>query len=195
MKITISSTGALIDMEILNYLNEEWKDIDGYEGLYQISNYGRLRSFVDKNGHKRIIIRKFQKNTKGYLQTRIYKNGKGKTVKIHRLVAEAFIPNPDNLPQVNHKDEDKTNNCVWNLEWCDAKYNINYGTLPERISVIHTNHPSKSTPVKQYSIDGQLIAIFPSQAEAARQTGIDQASISNNCTGKISKTHNFKFSF
>lgn len=191
----------------LNYLNEIWKDIEGYEGLYQISNYGRLRSFVDNYGHKRITIRKFQKTTKGYLQTRIYKDGKAKTVRVHRLVAEAFIPNPNNLPQVNHKDEDKTNNFIWvnpdgsvdleksNLEWCDNSYNQLYGTMPERKRIINTNHPSKSAPVKQYTLDGQFVAEYPSQSEAARQTGICQASIYNNCSGKITKTHNYIFSY
>ena len=176
-------------------IKEIWKDIEGYEGLYQISNYGNLRSLVDKYGKKRILLLKFQYATKGYLQTRLYKNHKGKTVKIHTLVAKAFIPNRHNYPMVNHKDEDKTNNCVWNLEWCDNSYNQLYGTLPKRKRIINTNHPSKSKPVKQYTLDGQFVAEYPSQAEAQRQTGIGQSSISQNCIGKITQTHNYIFTY
>ena len=186
---------------------EIWKDISGYEGLYQISNYGNLRSLVDKYGRKRIMPRKLQKSSKGYLQTRIYKNHVGKTVKIHRLVAEAFIPNPNNYPMINHKDEDKTNNCVYlnddgsvdcaksNLEWCDNQYNANWGTGIERMAKKHINHPSKSKPVKQYSLDGQFIKEYPSQTEAARQTGFLQASISQSCRRKISQTNGYIFTF
>lgn len=188
-------------------IKEIWKDIEGYEGLYQISNYGNLRSLKDKYGRKRILMRKVQKTQKGYLETRLYKNHKGKTLKIHILVAKTFIPNPHNYPMINHKDEDKTNNFVWinddgsvdfeksNLEWCNNSYNQLYGTLPEKKRIINTNHPSKSTPVKQYTLDGRFIAEYPSQSEAARQTGICQASIYNNCSGKITKTHNYIFTY
>ena len=108
-------------------MREEWRDIKGYEGLYQISNLGRVHSY-----YKRDILE--PKEDKGYLRVGLYKNGKRKPYSIHRLVAEAFIPNPNNYPQVNHKDEDKSNNRVSNLEWCTAKYNINYGTHNKRMS-------------------------------------------------------------
>ena len=120
-------------------MKEIWKDIKGYEQLYQISNFGRVRSlnktlknrfsFFKRNG----IILNPLKLTKGYLGVRLYHQSKGETKRIHRLVAEAFIPNPDNLPCVNHKDENKENNCVDNLEWCSIEYNNNYGTRNERI--------------------------------------------------------------
>ena len=109
--------------------NEIWKDCKGYEGKYQVSNFGRvwnannqryLKPWISKGGY--------------YLVNLISKNGKIKHESIHRLVAIAFIDNPCNYPQVNHKDEDKTNNRVDNLEWCDSKYNNNYGTRNERIS-------------------------------------------------------------
>ena len=102
---------------------EIWKDCKGYEGKYQVSNFGRVWSVV-KQQYKNQRIGK-----DGYYKvTLIAKNGKQKTERVHRLVALAFIPNPDRLPQVNHKDECKTNNCVENLEWCDAKYNTLYSS-------------------------------------------------------------------
>ena len=114
--------------------NEEiWKDIIGYEGLYQVSSLGRVRS-LDRfyyRLHKGKVLSP-TKDRYGYLTVTLNCNGKSKTIKIHRLVAQAFIENPDNLPQVNHKDEVKSNNCVDNLEWCSAKYNNNFGTRQER---------------------------------------------------------------
>lgn len=92
-------------------------------GLYQVSNLGRIRSI--KNGTK---IKKQYERPNGYMQVCLYQNGKITTYKTHRLVAEAFIPNINNLPEVNHKDENKINNCVDNLEWCTSSYNKNYGT-------------------------------------------------------------------
>ena len=106
---------------------EEWKDIKGYEGIYQISNKGRVKSL--HYGKEKILSGTPIKG--GYLFINLSKNGKTKPFYIHRLVAQAFLPNPDNLPDVNHKDEDKTNNYVENLEWCSRKYNINYGNRNE----------------------------------------------------------------
>ena len=114
---------------------EIWRPIEGYEGLYEVSSYGRVKS-VDryvksKSNSYRLIKGKVLSGsiTKyGYVRCNIKVNGVLKGYFVHRLVAEAFIPNPDNLPQVNHKNEVKSDNCVDNLEWCDAKYNLNYGT-------------------------------------------------------------------
>lgn len=123
---------------------EVWKDIQGYEGLYQVSNLGRVRSLERitkrfngfkiceyKDGNK---ILKLSKNNKGYLTIGLCKDGKEKKCKVHRLVAQAFIPNLYGLPQINHKDENKENNIVSNLEWCNNKYNSSYGTRGKRIS-------------------------------------------------------------
>ena len=116
---------------------EVWKNIDGYEGLYQISNYGRVKScdryvYSKKNGgfyfHIKEKIMKLNTTHDGYLFISLSKNGIKTPRRISRLVAEAFIPNPNNLPQVNHIDEDKSNNNVSNLEWCSNSYNVNYGS-------------------------------------------------------------------
>ena len=107
-----------------------WKPIPGFP-LYEASNIGQIRNAKTKR------IRKVHSNSRTnkdtyYLICDVQVNGKRKHMRVHRLVALAFLPNPDNLPQINHKDEDKTNNCVWNLEWCTAEYNVNYGTANER---------------------------------------------------------------
>ena len=113
---------------------EEWKEIPGYEGLYEVSSYGKVRSldrYDSRNCFRKGKVLSPVKDKDGYLAVFLSCNGKQKTIRIHRLVAKAFLPNPDNLPEVNHLDEDKTNNRVDNLEFCDHKYNINYGHRTE----------------------------------------------------------------
>ena len=121
----------LFYFKIMIDIIEEWRPVVGYEGLYEVSNIGRVRSldrYVKGKGksyflHKGRVLSPGIK-TEGYLIVRLQR----RMFYVHRLVTEAFLPNPDNLPEVNHKDEDKTNNRVENLEWCDHKYNMNYGT-------------------------------------------------------------------
>ena len=122
-------------------LNELWKPVKYYEGSYEISNYGRVKSIertvykqdgVTVCGHIKEHYVTQHDNGHGYLFVNLWKNNKSKREYVHRLVALTFIDNPDNLPQVNHKDEDKQNNCVENLEWCTQKYNNTYGTKLER---------------------------------------------------------------
>ena len=115
---------------------EEWKSVVGYEGLYEVSSYGRVRSLDRYDRMNRFWkgrILNLCTDGGGYLFVALSSNGKEKNYLVHRMVAQAFIPNPDNLPEVNHKDEDKMNNSVDNLEWCDREYNINYGTIKDRI--------------------------------------------------------------
>jgi len=170
-------------------MNEIWKDIDGYEGLYQVSSYGNVRSldrFINHpSGSQRLIKGQLLKpeTTKfGYLQVSLSKcDLKHKRFKVHRLVANAFIENPLGLPQINHKDENKQNNNFENLEFCDAFYNQRYGTCSDRKRLHLTNHPKKSSPVEQLDENLNSIKIYPSAKEAQRQTGISQGSINRSC--------------
>ena len=117
-------------------MNEEWRPIEGYEGLYEVSNTGRVRSvdrYDSRNCFRKGKVLSIFKDRYGYLSVVLSCNGKSKTINVHRIVAQAFIPNFDNLPMVNHRDEDKTNNNVENLEWCTAKYNNTYGTRQDRV--------------------------------------------------------------
>lgn len=183
---------------------EIWKDIKGYENQYQVSNLGRVRSLdrIGKNGYSyKGKILKPRPNKRGYIKA----NLSGKIYAVHRLVAQAFIPNPNNYPVVNHKDENKQNNMIWinkdgsidyeksNLEWCTQEYNINYGTANKRrgesIGYDKDNPYSKS--VLQYTKDGTFIRKWDSQAEAARQLGIGQGNISRCCIG----TRNIAYGF
>lgn len=116
----------------------------------------------------------------GYLHFRFNE----KKVMSHRFIATCFIPNPDNLPEVNHKNEIKTDNHVENLEWCDRKYNNNYGTRKERVSRSMVNHPDKSKPVSKFTKDGEFVTTYPSIMEAGRQTGVVFCHISACCLGK-----------
>ena len=107
-------------------MDEIWKEMSGYEDMYEISNLSNIRNKKTKR-----LIKQF-KNRHGYITVRIYKAGVGTTRTVHRLVAKTFIPNPENLPEVNHKDENQSNNVVPNLEWCTRRYNVYYGTGIER---------------------------------------------------------------
>lgn len=120
-------------------MTEIWKDIVGYEGLYQVSNLGNVKRLKGYKGRGKgyIVEEHFIQpsiNSRGYQNVVLCKNGKTKTFSMHRLVAIAFLDNSNNLPQVNHKDENKLNNCVDNLEWCNSKYNNNYGTRNKKCS-------------------------------------------------------------
>ena len=153
-------------------------DIKGFEG-YQITDDGRVWSKITKKWLKD------RKSGSGYYNVALRKNGATYEKEVHRLVAEAFINNPNWLPIVNHKDENKTNNNVENLEWCSAKYNFNYGTCKQRISIsvkkntiFKTNNPNPPKKVSQYDLDGNLVNEYPSMHEAATKCGISQPAIS-----------------
>lgn len=167
----------------------EWRDIEGYEGLYQVSSLGEVRSMdriVKSKGdlmqriRGRIIKPTIQR--KGRCSIALHKDGQLKNYMVHRLVAKAFIPNddPENKTQVNHKDENQSNNRVDNLEWCDAKYNINYGTGRARMAEKLINGKN-SRPVLQYTLDGEFVREWPSTMEIERQLGIFNTQISACC--------------
>ena len=166
--------------------NEIWKDIEGYEGLYQISDKGRVKSL--KFGKEKILSLKRDK--KNYLRIILWKNGKNKTYQVHRLVAKSFIPNPDNLPQINHIDENPSNNNVENLEWCNSKYNNNFGNRNKRIAESLTNG-KKSKTIDQFSLDGNFIRTWQSMMQVVRELGFPISSISYCCNGKLKSVGNF----
>ena len=133
---------------------EEWKSIKGYEGLYEISNFGRVKSLVGWNGHKYVKREKIlapykQQTNPNYSRSvvKLKKNGKGKEFKVHRLVAKAFIPNPKNYKVINHKDGNPLNNKVNNLEWCTQKMNIKHA-LENELKVNRINTIDRETMVE-----------------------------------------------
>lgn len=155
--------------------------IKGYEN-YEVTTTGEVIN--TKTGR----VLKQHKRKDGYIQVALCKNGKIKNFMVHRLVAEAFIPNPNNLPCVNHKDEDKTNN-VDNLEWCTHEYNNNYGTRNERIG------KAKSKTVLQLRKDGSLVRVWPSTMEIERQLGYSSGLISLCCRGKKHLSYGYKWCY
>lgn len=163
---------------------EIWKDIKGYEGLYQVSNLGNVRS-VKRNCNQRYGLREVKerilktgKTKKGYLIVVLSKEQTTKSHAVHTLVANAFIPNVNNYPQINHIDENKENNNVNNLEWCTNKYNCNYGTRTIR------QKQKVSKPVLQYDLKGNFIKKWGSISEAAKNLKMCITCISYNCNGK-----------
>lgn len=155
-------------------MEEIWKDIPNYEGFYQASNLGRIKSLTIKYKTERIMKPSI---THGYLSLQLCKNNIHKTVYVHRLVAISFLENPNNYTCVNHKDEIRTNNCVENLEFCTHKYNTNYGTCKQRIG------DTNGRPVKQKTLDGGLVKIHKSASEAGRELGIGHTHISSCVRG------------
>ena len=187
---------------------EIWKtavyDDEIYEGLYKVSNFGRILSLnYRRTGKSKLMTPGTDKD--GYFQVNLRKNGEDKWCKVHRLVAETFLPNPENLPEVNHKDENKKNNFVFlnedgtvnkkrsNLEWKTHKDNINHGTRNERAAKANTNG-KLSKKVLQLSLTGELICEYPSTRECERN-GFEHGGVIKCCNGK-QKTHKgFRFMY
>ena len=168
-------------------MNEIWKDIEGYPN-YQISTMGRVRSLGNNKTRKEKILKSCKLNN-GYLIVNLYKEGKVKKHTIHRLVAQTFLDNPNNLPEVNHKDEDKTNNRVENLEWCTQQYNTNYGTRNKRIA------KTKSIPILQFSKSGKLVKKWDCSMDIERELGFNHSNICMCCNGKRKSVGGYKWRY
>ena len=158
---------------------EIWKDVHGYEGLYKVSNKGNVYSVRRLNSRGRKCGGRMVKprhHVGGYLRVSLYENGIKKDELVHRLVLEAFVDNPNNLPEVNHLDEDKTNNELSNLEWCTREYNNNHGTRTERVTQI------QSRKVKGVNVENGEIIRFKSTMEAGRN-GYSSGAVSEASRG------------
>lgn len=175
---------------------EIWKDVPEFEGCYQVSNEGRIKSlerYVNVcGGGKRLLPERIIKPTvcrNGYLELQASRKGKKKVFLLHRLVAMLFIENPDNLPEVNHKDENRINCSAKNLEWCTSKYNANYGTRNERCAA------PQRRPVKQYTKEGKLIREWKSIKDASRECNFDDSAIIRCCKGKQKTSYGFVWQY
>lgn len=171
---------------------EKWKNIKGFEGKYLVSNLGRVKSICKYHGTSERILQQYKHCGTDYLFVRLSKGYDKerkrtafKNADVHRLVAEAFISNPGELPYVNHKDENKQNNNSENLEWCTAKYNSNYGSVKEKIS----------KRVRQYGTNGELLAEYPSVRSAADSVRGSAGNISSCCRGRLKTTCGFVWRF
>lgn len=194
----------------LNDIEEEiWLPIQDYEGLYAVSNMGRVKSLANDKSRKEKILRQGKLKT-GYLVVVLCNDGKVKNCKVHRLVANAFIPNPNGYRCVNHKDENPSNNQVDNLEWCTYKYNVNYGTAQQRRvenidwkakvantdykAISRKNAEKLSRQVYQYDKNGELVAIWESTAECGRQ-GYNQGNVVSCCRGELKHYKKYIWSY
>lgn len=172
----------------------EWKKIEEPFDLYEVSSEGSVRN--RKTGK----ALKPQRNRKGYLKVHLYGREITKFISVHRLVAEAFIPNPNNLPEVNHKDEDKENNKSSNLEWCNRGYNVRYyqerhpNSLARRPLGTYGAYKNKRK-VAQKSLNGEVVAVFESIAEVVRSKGFNNWSISQCCNGKRNQAYGYKWEY
>ena len=174
---------------------EQWKPVKGYEGFYEVSNLGQVKGIerieTRRNGtpyHVKESLLYQYKGKEGYFRVRLRKPGNTKTLLVHRLVAVAFVKNPNGFLEITHKDECKTNNKAENLEWCSRKYNITYGTGRERQA------EKQSKKVYQYSLDGKLVKEWKSTKECKRN-GHDQWRIVDCCRGKAKTHHGYKWSY
>lgn len=171
-------------------MKEIWKDIKEYQGKYQVSNLGKIRTLIKWDLNKRKYIAtikniKLRKDKDGYILVDLHKNNKTKTFKVHRLVAEAFISNPNNYPQINHKNEIKNDNRVENLEWCSNEYNARYGTKNQRAA------EKNKKKVLQYDLKGNFIEEYSSLTEAGIKNNMNIANISAVCIGKAKTSYGY----
>lgn len=177
-------------------MKEIWKDIEGYEGSYKVSNMGRVRSIPHETpyGIRGIdhILPQYG-NGHGYMAVDLWKRNKSKRCYVHRLVASAFIPNPGNYPQVNHKNEDKSNNNVSNLEWCTCNYNNNYNNLRKRVRQIYRSN-GNCRAIDLYTKDGKFLKTYESASDVIKD-GFVRRAVYNVCTHKNRTHKGFVFCF
>ena len=180
-------------------MNEIWKDVTGYEGLYKVSNYGNVISLNYKNQHRSHLLSQSKSST-GYLHVQLYKSKIASTKNVHVLVASEFIQKPNQCDEVNHKDGDKTNNHINNLEWVskseNQKHSIKIGLRTPSPNIGKTGglHPT-SKRIAQYDLDGNFLRAWDSVTEAAKHIGCRPSTISNCLTGKRPTMHGYKWSY
>ena len=187
-----------------DFNNEIWKTIEDYED-YEVSNYGRVKSLNYRKSKQEQILKQGT-NKYGYQVVALYKDGKQKMFLVHRLVAMSFISNPNNYEQVNHKDEVKTNNNVDNLEWCNCKYNINYGSWIEKHSKLFSgeNNPMygkfgkehhSSKQIIQLTLSGEVVRNWDSAIDIKHELGFDNSNISKCCKGRYKSSYGYKWQY
>lgn len=156
------------NLSLENLPNEEWKNVVGYEGSYMVSNLGRVKSLPTQKFKKPIRILRSYITGNGYLTVKLQSEGNILNIRVHRLVAQAFIPNPNNYSEINHIDENKLNNLYSNLQWCDRSFNVNYGGRNITVAYKLRNRKDQSKIVQQIDINGNLLREFRSVADAGR---------------------------
>lgn len=163
-------------------IGEIWKPCPEFEGKYLISNYGRIKSIGTYHNCKtgELIKSYHKKGRNGYLQARLFDDGRAKTIEIHTLVAKAFVPNPNNLPMVNHRDKNKANNFYKNLEWCDNRYNIRY-SLAKKIDV--------------YTKDGVFVETLDAITDVANKYNVCTCNVSRCCKSKYGTCNGYQFRY
>lgn len=187
-------------------ISEVWEDVKGFEGLYQVSNFGNVKSLpklLSRLGKSQFMtkvkILKPGYDKDGYLHVGLFKDKKAHRNKVHRLVAMAFIDNPENKPEVNHIDGNKQNNNVWNLEWCTKSENGIHAyrvlkrksTFCGKTGILHR----LSKPVLQFDLNGNFIAEYESRGDASRKTNIQSSNIGMCCRGEYKTAGGYKWSF
>ena len=171
-------------LDLTDLEGEVWRDVVGYEGLYSVSNFGRIMSHKRKSKQGTTVLRCLPNRLNYTSVCLCCAPKKIKRVAIHRIVAMAFLPNPCGYPEINHKDENPSNNCADNLEWCDRKYNNNYGGHNARQSATKRKSGALAKEVHQYDMDGNYMASYISSKEAERSTMIPHSNISYAANGK-----------
>lgn len=192
--LSYSTQGSTLTFQTLfaedAYANEQWKRVKGYKN-YLVSNMGRVKHLSHTTNNKTFkeTILAPRKIKGGYIIVRLINDEFQKDFYVHRLVCEAFCPNPYNFNEVNHKDEDKTNNCADNLEWCNRYYNNNYGTRKQKVS------QALKKPVSQFTTDGEFIRLWDSAIDVEQELSISKQGIYNCCRGKQQTAGKYKWRY